>query len=147
LPIRARSSGDRASASGAESRWFESSRAYQKKGIPTILGMPLLNQTKKLNYRDIYGSRTFFALLYVEGNLIAFIESFETAGINPGMMNKYIRAVLLFNETITLAGIKPLYNSIRHEDILLSKKFSKFQTGGCLIDKWIFPSERNRPAD
>jgi hypothetical protein len=26
----ARSSGDRASASGAESRWFESSRAYQK---------------------------------------------------------------------------------------------------------------------
>jgi hypothetical protein len=37
------------------------------------------------------------------------------------MMNKYIRTVFLLNEAKTLAAVKPFYNSIRQNDILLSK--------------------------
>gem|GEM_PF-2059186 len=43
----ARSPGDRASASGAEDRWFESSRAYQNKikGLAEYLLTPLFFNT------------------------------------------------------------------------------------------------------
>jgi hypothetical protein len=37
------------------------------------------------------------------------------------MMNKYIRPIFLLNEAVAFAAVKPFYNSIRHNDILLSK--------------------------
>ena len=85
---------------------------------------PFLIQKIKLSYSDIYCSRTFLPLLNVKGNAVAFIQRLKTGCIDPGMMNKHIRAIFLLYEAIAFAAIKPFYNSISHRDILLSKKFS-----------------------
>ena len=69
--ISARSPGDRASASGAEDRWFESSRAYHNKikGLATQLLTPLLftimrfphtiPHKKAINHYQPYASLAF----------------------------------------------------------------------------------------
>jgi len=67
------------------------------------------------------------ALLDVEGHSITFIKRFETNSIDTGMMNKYIRTIFLFDESKSFSRIKPLYNSICHNDILLSKYFQNLK--------------------
>jgi hypothetical protein len=63
------------------------------------------------------------------------------------MMNKYIRTVFLLYEAVALAVIKPLHDSISHSDNLLSKNSQGSKLQVATLDKWIFPSERNRPAN
>jgi hypothetical protein len=63
------------------------------------------------------------------------------------MMNKYICSVFLLNESESFRVVKPFNRAISHDNILLSKKFSTLQAGGCHFDKWIVPAERNRPVN
>ena len=93
-------------------------------GHPTfILQDALFSLEPLLNGGDIRRGRAFFALLYVEGNSIAFFERLEAVSLDRGMMNKYIRTALLSNEAEALLVIEPLNCSIRHSDTLLSIKF------------------------
>jgi hypothetical protein len=118
-------------------------------------GQPLLSEKLpffypgigKLNHSDIHGSRTFLPLLYVKADAVAFTEGFKAGGVNRRMMNKHIRPVFPFNESEPFSVVKPFNGSIGHDNILLSKKFSMLQTGGCHFDKWIAPAERNCPTD
>lgn len=63
--------------------------------------------------------RTFITLGNLEGHLRAFLQGLETGSVNAGVMNKYIRAAFLLDETVTLALAKPFNNTIRHCDTLL----------------------------
>jgi hypothetical protein len=63
------------------------------------------------------------------------------------MVNKYIRTVFLLYEAVALAVIKPLHDSISHGDNLLSKNSQGSKLQVATLDKWTFPSERNRPAN
>jgi hypothetical protein len=85
----------------------------------------------KLGYCDIYCGRAFFPLFYVKGNPVAFIKRLESDCIDYRMMNEYIRTIFLLNEAKAFLVAKPLHDSISHCDILLSNKFSCFQTSGC----------------
>jgi len=61
------------------------------------------------------------------------------------MMNKHIRSIFLLNKSEAFAVIKPLNNSISHDNILLSKKFSTSQTGGCLLHNGLFLQNETGP--
>lgn len=98
-----------------------------------------------LNYGNIDGGGSFFALLNVEGHFVTLIEGFETASIDTGMMNEDVRTVLLLNEAITFGVIKPFHNSIGHSDTLLSQNSHGPKLRVATFDKWNFP-QRNRPA-
>ena len=80
----------------------------------------MLEKTK-LDYSNVRCCGTFLALLNVKGNPIAFIKGLESGCIDSLMMNKYIRSIFLLNEAVAFAAVKPFYNSISHNDILLSK--------------------------
>lgn len=58
----------------------------KQKGHSLIIGGNALFNSEivsyKLNHGDIYRSRTFFALLYVKGNSVAFIEGLKTGCID-----------------------------------------------------------------
>jgi len=60
-------------------------------------------------------------LLYVKGNSITFVKSLKSGRIDSGMMNKHIRSIFLFNETVAFTAVKPFYNASSHSDTLLSK--------------------------
>jgi len=96
-----------------------------------------------------YAIVTFTAAgpLDVEGNAGAFIKGFETRSIDAGVMDEYIRTVLLLDETVAFAVIEPFYNSINHCSYLLSNNSQSFRLPECHHDKWNRPLERNRPAD
>jgi hypothetical protein len=63
------------------------------------------------------------------------------------MMNKHIGTAFLLNEAVTLAIVKPLHSSISHSNNLLSNNSHGSKLQVATLDKWIFPSERNRPAN
>jgi len=73
-----------------------------------------------LNDGDVDGSRPFLALLDVERHFVSFIQGFEPGGVDPGIMNEYIRPFFLLDKSIPLAAIKPFYNACSHSDTLLS---------------------------
>jgi len=104
-----------------------------------------------LVYSDIYRRRTFLSLLDVKSNPITFVKSFEPGRIDSGMMNKYIRSVFLFNETVAFTAVKPFYNAISHRDTLLSNNShgSKLQvatlTNGFFLKRETGPSMKNGP--
>jgi hypothetical protein len=116
-------------------------RRKTKKGHFLVIRNALwcCNQTLDNGYID--GRRTFLALLDIKGNTIAFIKRPETGCIDRGVMDKYVRSVFLLDEAEAFAGVKPFYDSIGHALTLLSKKISKFYTGGYGIQKRIGPSE------
>ena len=60
-----------------------------------------------LNDCHIHRGRTFFPIFYVKGYPVAFIQRLETGSIDSGMMDKYIRAIFLFDETIAFFVAKP----------------------------------------
>ena len=64
--------------------------------------------------------RTLRPLLYVERNLVAFIQGLEPRCIDSCMMNKYIRTIFLLNEAVTFTVIEPFHNTLSHSDTLLS---------------------------
>ena len=53
-----------------------------KKGIPLKSKNTLFTLNRKLNHGDICSRRTFLSLLYVKGNLVAFIEGFKTGRVD-----------------------------------------------------------------
>jgi hypothetical protein len=101
----------------------------------------LIFELIKLHNGQINSGGTFLTLLYVECHLIAFIEGFKTGRIYSRVMNEDIRSVFPLDEAETFAVIKPLYDSIGHDNLLLSKLFSTSVSGGCHTDEWIFPTE------
>jgi hypothetical protein len=106
--------------------------AVKTKGIPPIMGgMPFFLDDKKLDYRYVCRGRTFLTLLDIKCNLVAFIQRFETARIDGGMMYKNIWSVFLLNEAKSFTIIKPFNSSIGHDNNLLSSKLSTSPTGGC----------------
>lgn len=85
------------------------------------LGMPhKIISDKPLDNLYINGRRSFLPLFDVECNAIAFIQGSKTRGIDPGVMDKYIRSILLLDEAIPLFFVKPFYSAICHSDVLLS---------------------------
>jgi hypothetical protein len=105
------------------------------------------SDSEKSGNFNINRSGTLLSLLYVKSNLVAFIERFETDRVDPGMMHEYIRTIFLLDEAITLTVIKPFNDSTSHSDTLLSKYFHGSKLQVATLDKWIFPSERNKPAN
>ncbi len=101
----------------------------------------------RLNYSYINCGRSFFAFFNVKGNAVVFIERFETGCIDAGMMNKYIRSIFLLDKSVPFTAVKPFYNSISHRDILLSNSSHSSILKDATLTKWIFPLERNRPAN
>jgi hypothetical protein len=87
---------------------------------PNVGDMPLVNRCKVLLSSDIYRSGTFIALLYIKGHPIAFAQAFKAGCVDTRMMDKHIRSVFLFDKTVTLTVIKPLYYTTCHDYILLS---------------------------
>lgn len=96
-----------------------------KKGVfPDFGKTPFKADSVGLDHGDVHRRKPLWALLNVECDMVTLIEGLEPDSIDPGVMNKDIRTVFLFDETETLAAVKPLYNSVGHCDFLLSKKFS-----------------------
>ena len=90
-------------------------------------GMPFVYHDTVLYNRDIYCSKAFLPILYVKRDLITLIKRLESGWIDPWMMNKHIRPILLLNEAKAFVVIKPLNHSISYSDIPLSN-ISLFQT-------------------
>ena len=57
--------------------WTETSPKQTKGHPPRIEECPLYNQSK-LDHGDIRSGRTLLSLLNVKGNMVAFVEGFET---------------------------------------------------------------------
>lgn len=83
--------------------------------------MPLVSQKIGLDNSYIGSSRTFRPLLDVKGHAVTFIEGFKTGRIYSAVMHEYIRSIVLFDEAETFSVIKPLYSSVYHNTIFLSK--------------------------
>jgi hypothetical protein len=100
-----------------------------------------------LDYGHVSGGRAFGTLFDFKGNPVTFVERPETVGVDGRMMNENVRTVFLLDKTIPLAVVEPLHDTICHADFLLqiNKKIiaSNFRRH---FDKWIDPSERNRPV-
>ena len=75
------------------------------------------------------------SLLYVKGNLVAFIEGFKTGLHDCLMMNKHIMSASPLNKSESFLVAKPPGSSIGRNNIPLFLKFSTLQTGGCHFDK------------
>jgi hypothetical protein len=126
----------------------ENLHEWEEKGVPSGFDeTPLSVETVFLRYLHVYSSRTFLTLLYIERNPVAFIQRFEAGRIYSGMMNKYIRSVLLLNKAVAFTVIEPFHDSISHSDTLLSDNFSRFFTSGrATFDKWYpFITKQARP--
>jgi len=50
----------------------------KQKGTLLYSKNALFNRNQRLDHRDVCSGRTFLSLLYVKGNLVAFIEGFKT---------------------------------------------------------------------
>jgi hypothetical protein len=74
--------------------------------------------------------------------MIALIQAFKAVRVDSGMMNKHIRTAFLLDESETFLVVEPLNRSIRHNNILLSYEFSRFLTGGCHIERELFPQKK-----
>ena len=61
--------------------WAEMNPKETKGHPPRIEECPLYNQSK-LDHGDVCSCRTFLSLLDVKGNLVAFVEGFETRCID-----------------------------------------------------------------
>jgi len=70
-------------------------------------GMPFIYHDTVLYDRDIYCSKAFLPILYVKRDLITFSKRLESGCIDPRMMNKHIRTILLLNEAKAFAVVKP----------------------------------------
>ena len=79
----------------------------------------------RLDYGDIGRGGAFGTLHDLERNPVAIVERLETAGIDPRVVNKHIRAVCSFDEAVTLTCVEPFDCSV-HDNILLSIKFRDF---------------------
>jgi len=112
-------------------------RRGPKKKHPTVnRRMPLHFSFYRLDNGDIGGGRAFLPLHHFKFNPIAFIEGFKTGSIDGGMVYENVGTILLLDKPEPLTVVKPFYSSVGHgKHILLSIKFSKPQTGGCLIKK------------
>jgi hypothetical protein len=74
----------------------------------------------KLHYLYICSSRTFLPLFNIKADLVSLVQGFESFHLDRGMMDEYIRTILLLDKTKTLLIAEPLYSSISHSDISFS---------------------------
>jgi hypothetical protein len=70
--------------------------------------------------RDVDSGRSFWTLLNVESYPVAFAKAFETGCVDCRMMNKQIRSVFLLDEAEAFLVVKPFYDAIGHDNVLLS---------------------------
>ncbi len=78
--------------------------------------------TVSVNFHDVLGRRTSIALFNVEAYPITLTQTPETGHVDGSMMNKYIAAFILLDETKSLLVIKPLHDSFCHRADLLSAR-------------------------
>jgi len=86
-----------------------------------------------LNYGNIFCSWPFIPLLYIKCNSFAVFKRFKADRIDSCMMDKYIRAIFLFNKTISLFVIKPLYSSLCQNTHLLLNTIALRPSNLCLV--------------
>ncbi len=65
----------------------------------------------RLYFGYVFSLRAFLALSDLELHQITLFESLVTLSLNGGMVNEYIRPVVLADEAITLGVVKPFYFS------------------------------------
>jgi len=103
---------------------------------------PFLSKNVDLDHGHIHSRKAFGALFGVKGHTIAFIQTFKAVCVDGGMMNKHIWPTFLLDESKAFLVVKPLNCSICHANILLSYEFSRFLTGGCHIERKLFPQKK-----
>jgi len=74
-----------------------------------ISGALCFSDDERLDGSDVFRFLAFFALNDVKADLLAFVEGFETAGLNGAEMHENIISALLFDEAEALAFVEPLY--------------------------------------
>lgn len=55
-----------------------------------------------LNFTNVYSLKSLFSILYLKGNLIAFVEGFVTITIDACKVYKDVLTIGPLNEAITL---------------------------------------------
>ncbi len=75
----------------------------------------------ELRFANVFGDRSSFAVFYLETHLVAFFQTLETGHIYGGVVNKYIRALFLFDETISFLVAKPFNCSVGQNSFPLLK--------------------------
>jgi hypothetical protein len=88
-----------------------------------ITGCPYLWYSSRLKRVDVLGYRSSVVLFYVKGHPLTISKGLESGCVDGRIMDKYVSAVVLFNEAIPLLFTKPFYNSFCQSNDLLSKKF------------------------
>ncbi len=75
-------------------------------------GTPLLAHSKTLKLHNILSLISLRPFCYVELNLIALIQRFETSGLNSGMVNENIIPRSAPDKSVALLVIEPLYRTL-----------------------------------
>src|SRR5262249_19766874 len=69
---------------------------------------------------DVLRLRTLRALLDLELDLLTLVERLVPLGVDRGIMDENVRAVLARDESVTLAVVEPLHFSLGHDRNLLA---------------------------
>ena len=93
--------------------------ADAKKGFSN---RPMLKNPLKIDLLDSYidRCRSFLSVLYIKSDPVTLIKRFKACCVDAGMMHEYVRSLLLFDKSVSLCIIKPLYDPICHCDSLLT---------------------------
>jgi hypothetical protein len=81
---------------------------------------PFLVELKLTDRRDVHGCGAFFALRDVKGNSVAVFQGFETAAVDPGVVDENVLTVFRLDEAVTFFVVEPLHSSVGHLCTLLS---------------------------
>jgi hypothetical protein len=83
---------------------------------------PMLKNPLKIDLLDSYidRCRSFLSVLYIKSDPVTLIKRFKACCVDAGMMHEYVRSLLLFDKSVSLCIIKPLYDPICHCDSLLT---------------------------
>ena len=74
-------------------------------------GKSRLAVDRRLYFSYIFRLRPLLALSDLELHQVTLLESFVTFSLNGGIVNEYVRPVVLANKAITLGVVKPFYFS------------------------------------
>ena len=83
--------------------------------------MPVVPYYTKLELADILSHGSPVTLFHIEAHSLTFSKGLESGSIYRGVVDKYVRALILLNETIALLLTKPFYSSFCQSHDLLSK--------------------------
>jgi hypothetical protein len=64
---------------------------------------------------NVFCLPAFWAFYNVELNLLSFLQTAETTGLDSGEVYKHVFAILAADESVALGVVKPLYCSCFHD--------------------------------